>query len=256
MPRPDLVSLIARRPRLTLAVAVGLAMATGALIQGLPRAAVPLKLTPVVQAVLTDPGSPTLGPASADVLIVVFTDYQCAICKLTDPALQRLLARDPKVRVIFKDWPVFGAGSHDAARAAIAAHRQGRYLPFHAGLMAARGRFDDDQIRRIAVAAGVDWPRLQADLSARSADLDAQIAGHAAQAWSLGLQGTPGYLVGPYLIPGGLDDHQLKLAVRRARKTGGLLGAAVEGGPQVRGGEAMPWDGRAEPPSPALRRAG
>ena len=168
----------------------------------------------------------------------------------------RLLARDPKVRVIFKDWPVFGAGSHAAARAAIAAHRQGRYLAFHAALMEARGRLNDDRIRKIATSVSVDGPRLQADLAARSAELDAQIARHASQAWSLGLQGTPGYLVGPYLIPGGLDDHQLKVAVRRARKTGGLLGAAVEGGPQVRGGEAMPWDGRAEPPSPALRRAG
>ncbi len=256
MPRPGLVTLIARRPRLTLAAAVGIALAASAMLQRLPPAATPLRLTPVVRAVLTDPGSPSVGPASADVVIVIFTDYQCPICKTTDPALMRLISRDPKVRVIFKDWPVFGVRSHAAARAAIAAHRQGRYLAFHAALMESRGRFDDDHIRRIGIASGVDWPRLQADMSARSADLDAQIARHTSQAWSLGLQGTPGYLVGPYLIPGGLDDHHLAQAVRRARKTGGLLGAAVEAGQQLRNGEAMSWDGRAAPPSPALRRAG
>ncbi len=256
MPQPDLVSLIARRPRLTLTVAVVLALAASAMLQRLPPAATPLRLTPVVRAVLTDPGSPSVGPASADVVIVIFTDYQCPICKTTDPALMRLISRDPKVRVIFKDWPVFGVRSHAAARAAIAANRQGRYLALHAALMESRGQLDDDQIRRIAISAGVDWPRLQADMSARSADLDAQIARHTSQAWSLGLQGTPGYLVGPYLIPGGLDDHHLAQAVRRARKTGGLLGAAVEAGQQPRNGEAMSWDGRAAPPSPALRRAG
>ena len=256
MRRPELVSLIARRPRLTLAVAVFLAMAVGAMIQRLPRPAVPLRLTPVVRAVLTDPGSPSVGPLSADVVIVVFTDYQCAICKTTDPALMRLLARDSKVRVIFKDWPVFGAGSHAAARAVIAAHRQGRYLAFHAALMAARGPLNDDRIRQLATSVGVDGPRLQADLAARSAELDSQIAGHASQAWSLGLQGTPGYVVGPYLIPGGLDDHQLKVAVRRARKAGGLLERAVEDSPQARGGEPMPWSGHAAPPSPVLPQEG
>jgi protein-disulfide isomerase len=250
MPRPKLLSLVARRPWLTLAAALGLALMAGALIQRLPRAAVPLQLTPVVRAVLSDRGSPSIGSANADVVIVVFTDYQCPICKTTDPALMRLLARDPKVRVIFKDWPVFGARSHVAARAAIAAHEQGRYLAFHAGLMAARGRFEDDQIRRIALAAGVDWPRLQARVAANATELDAQIAGHATQAWSLGLQGTPGYLVGPYLIPGGLDDHHLAQAVRRARKAGDPFAAALRRGLAATSGDATPWSGHAAPLSP------
>ena len=253
MPRPGLVTLIARRPRLTLAAAVGIALAASAMLQRLPPAATPLRLTPVVRAVLTDPGSPSVGPASADVVIVIFTDYQCPICKTTDPALMRLISRDPKVRVIFKDWPVFGVRSHAAARAAIAAHRQGRYLAFHAALMESRGQLDDDQIRRIAISAGVDWPRLQADMSARSADLDAQIARHTSQAWSLGLQGTPGYLVGPYLIPGGLDDHHLAQAVRRARKAGDPLGVALKQGLASAARDTTPWSGHAAPPSPVLR---
>lgn len=251
MPRTSLHSLAVRRPWLTLAAAVGLALLAGAVIRRLPPPAVPLQLTPVVRSVLTDRGSPSIGSAAADVVVVVFTDYQCPICKMTDPALMRLLARDPKVRVIFKDWPVFGARSHAAARAAIAAHRQGRYPAFHAGLMAARGRFDDDQIRRIALAAGVDWPRLQTDIAANSPDLDAQIAGHAIQAWSLGLQVTPGYLVGPNLIVGGLDDRHLAQAVRRARRAGDPFAAALSRGlAATTPGDRASWSGHVGLPSP------
>ncbi|WP_309605937.1 DsbA family protein [Phenylobacterium sp.] len=217
---PGQASIAARRPRLTLALAavVGLTASFG--LQQLPRTGVKLRLTPVVQAVLNDPGSPRVGPAAASVTVVIFTDYQCTICKATDPALERLLASDADVRVIFKDWPVFGPVSRTAARAALAADRQGRYLAFHRGLMSARGRLDADQIRRIAIAAGVDWPRLVADEAEGSARLDAQLARHAMQAWSLGAEGTPAYLVGPYLLMGGLNDRRLAHAVREARRAG------------------------------------
>ena len=211
---------ISRRPLLTLVIALGLGLAASAWLQRLPAADQRLTLTPVVRTALNDLGSPAFGPSDADVVIVVFTDYQCPICKVTDPALQRLMARDPKVRVIFKDWPVFGARSHAAARAALAAQRQGRYRALHAALMASNVRPDPVPLRRVAEAAGVDWTRLQADLAAHSAEIDAQISRHAVQAWSLGLQGTPGYLVGPYLILGGLDDRKLAQSVRRARQAG------------------------------------
>jgi protein-disulfide isomerase len=211
------ISLVARHPRLTLALAILTGVAATAALQLAPRPARPLTRTPVVEAVLTDPGSPRVGDADADVTIVVFTDYQCPICKATDPALERLIAADPHVRVIFKDWPIFGPRSRAAARAALAADRQGRYLAFHNALMATRVRLDDAAIQRIGVAAGVDWPRLQADAAAAGPDLDRQLARQANQAWSLGLRGTPAYLIGPYLIEGGLDARHLAQAVRRAR---------------------------------------
>jgi protein-disulfide isomerase len=211
------ISIVTRHPRLSLALAILTGVAASLALQLAARPARPLTRTPVVEAVLTDPGSPRIGPPDADVTVVVFTDYQCPICKATDPALERLIAADPHVRVIFKDWPIFGPPSRAAARAALAADRQGRYLAFHSALMAARVRLDEAAIRRIGVAAGVDWPRLEADAASAGPDLDRQLDRHASQAWSLGLQGTPAYLVGPYLIEGGLDARHLAQAVRRAR---------------------------------------
>jgi protein-disulfide isomerase len=208
--------------RLTLALAILLGVGVTVALQFSPRAAKMVTRTPVVDAVLSDPGSPSVGAAAPDVTIVVFTDYQCPICKATDPALEQLIAKDPHVRVIFKDWPIFGAASQAAARAAIAADRQGKYLAFHRALMASRVKLDNEQIRRIGMASGVDWPRLELDAASHSAKVKQQLARHAMQAWSLGFEGTPAYLVGPYLIEGGLDQGHLAQAVKRARAAGAL----------------------------------
>ncbi len=213
-------SLAARRPRLTLAIAalVGVGISRG--LSNLPHDAKRLSLTPVVQAVLTDPGSPSAGSREPDVTIVVFTDYQCPVCRADDPALERLLQHDPKVRVIFKDWPIFGARSKLAARAVLAADRQGRYLALHRSLMTTRLPLNAASIQQIALRAGLDGPRLVADELTDAAHINTQLGRQATQAWSLGLQGTPGYLVGPYLYEGGLDDSHLAQAVARARKSG------------------------------------
>jgi len=170
--------------------------------------------------VLTDRGSPAAGAATPDVTVVVFTDVQCPVCKTTDPALTRLLAVDPNVRVVWKDWPIRGPMSDLAARTALAGHRQGLYAPVHDALMAARGQLTPARIEDIAVRAGVDRAQLTADLRDHAREIDAQLSDHKLQAFSLGLQGTPAYLVGPYLIQGGLDDRALAGAVARARRAG------------------------------------
>jgi protein-disulfide isomerase len=206
--------------RLSLALAVAAGLAGYLLLHNGPPPDQRLELTPVVAQVLGDPGSPVSGPAAADVTVVIFTDYQCPVCKRTDPALGRFLAKDPKVRVVWKDWPIRGPASDLAARTALAADRQGRYLQVHDALMAARGQLTAPRIADIAARAGADPQRLAADLQADARAIDAQVSRHKLQAFSLGLQGTPAYLVGPYLIQGGLDDRALAAAVRRARRAG------------------------------------
>lgn len=206
--------------RLSLAFAVAAGLVAYAWLQWSPPAGQRLQLTPVVADVLNDPGSPAAGPAAAQVTVVIFTDYQCAVCKRTDPALTRLLAANSDVRVIWKDWPIRGPHSDLAARTALAAHRQGRYREVHDALMAARGPLTAPRIADIAAQAGADPIRLAADLRSDARAIDAQLGRHRRQAFSLGLQGTPAYLVGPELIQGGLDDRDLAGAVRRARRTG------------------------------------
>jgi len=210
-------SLAARWPRLTLAVVVGLGLLATVVLQNLPppdhRS---VGRTPVVQAVLSDPETPAVGPSGAPVTVVVFTDVQCPICRASEPALQRLIRSNPRVRVLFKDWPVLGPASRLAARYALAAQRQGRYHELHRALMQSPPPETPDAVEQIARRAGVDWPRLVADLERDGARIDAQLDRQGFQAWTLGLVGTPDYLVGTDLYQGGLDDRALARAVKRA----------------------------------------
>jgi protein-disulfide isomerase len=215
-----MASSLTRRPPLSLVIALAAGLAVSWGLRWLPDDGRRLTRTPVVESVLADPGSPASGAARPDVTVVVFTDYQCPICKRTDPALSRLVAKDPRVRVIWKDWAIRGEASQAAARTALAAHFQGRYAEVHAALMAARGALTPERIAAIAKDAGADPARLAADRAAHARQIDEQLARHGQQAFGLGLAGTPAYLVGPYLLEGGLDDRRLAHAVKRARRAG------------------------------------
>ncbi|MDZ4374182.1 MAG: DsbA family protein, partial [Phenylobacterium sp.] len=186
-----------RRPKLSLAFALAVGFLLSLALRALPPDGRLLTRTPVVAAVLDDPGSPRSGTARPDVVVVVFTDYECVVCKRTDPALRRLLAEDTGVQIVWKDWPIRGETSTFAARVALAAHRQGRYDAVHDALMAARGAMTRARVLDVAVAAGADGTRLAADLDAHADALDRQIGRHNAQAFGLGLQGTPSYVIGP-----------------------------------------------------------
>jgi protein-disulfide isomerase len=201
---------------LALSVLAGLTASEVVHLRGPPRQR--LEATPVVLQVLGDAGSPRLGAADADVTVVVFTDYQCPICRATTPDLERTLDHDRRVRVIYKDWPVFGDGSRLAARTALAAARQGRYAQVHAALMRAPVPLNADRIRTAVVSAGADWSRIEAELEANGEAFDRQLRRQAWQAWSLGLEGTPAYLVGPFLMKGGVKQAALERAIRAARR--------------------------------------
>ena len=165
-----------------------------------------------------DPVAPAIAPQGQDVTVVVFSDYQCPFCRKLHPSLEALMREDPKVKLVFRDWPVFGAASTEAAQAAIASKWQGKHAAFNDALMTMTGKLTSDSIRAAADKAGVDWAKLQADLTAHKAEIDAVLDRNSRYAAMLGLQGTPGMLIGPYLIPGGIDLRGLREAVALARR--------------------------------------
>lgn len=171
-----------------------------------------------VNAILHDPDAPTFGNPDGDVTIVAFLDYNCPFCKKSAPDLARVVQEDGRIRLVYKDWPVLSAASVYGAQLALAAQYQGRYESVHTALMAIPGRRIDEQTMLKAVAAsGVDLDRLMADLKAHIADIGALLKRNAAQADSLGLSGTPTYLVGP-LLASTLDHASFKRAVAEARR--------------------------------------
>ena len=164
-----------------------------------------------------DPVAPTIAPQGHDVTVVVFADYQCPFCRKLHPTLETLIEEDPKVKVVFRDWPVFGAGSEEAARAAIASTWQDKHAAFNDAMMTMPGRVTSESIRAAADKAGVDWAKLEADLAAHEDEIEGALRRNAQYAAMLGLQGTPAMLVGPYLIPGAIGVAGLREAVTLAR---------------------------------------
>lgn len=197
-----------------LAAAVSLTFAAGqASAQAHP-------ITPAAaRALAANPGVPPAGDAKGSVTVIEFMDYNCPYCRKLAPELQGLMKSDPKVRVLYKDWPIFGGVSVYAAKVALAAARQGKYLQVHDALIGSRGRLgSEQQVRELAGQAGADLARLDRDLKAHGPQIDALLKRNNQEAESLGFEGTPGLVVGTQLVFGGMPEAQLEQLVIQARR--------------------------------------
>jgi protein-disulfide isomerase len=180
------------------------------------RAAAKSTLAEKRNEVLNDPDSPVAGNPQGDVAIVEFFDYRCPYCKQMEPSLAQMLKDDPKLRIVYKELPILGPDSVVAAHAALAAHKQGKYEPFHNALMRTRGTLDEATVMKIAAEAGLDITRLKADM--RDPAIDQIIAKNLQLARALTITGTPGFVIGNQLVPGAVDLPTLKTLVAEARK--------------------------------------
>ena len=116
-----------------------------------------------------DPRDPAFGPADAKVTVIEFFDFRCPGCKAVTPDFLRLMRAHPEVRFVFKDWPILDRQgepiSQLAARAALAAHQQGKYLAVYEALLR-EPALDETAIQRILAANGVDLARAEAVINA------------------------------------------------------------------------------------------
>ena len=87
-----------------------------------------------------DGGDPEIGPSDAAITIYEFSDYNCGYCKRIFIDLQAVLAEQPDVRLVVKEFPILAETSVLAAKAAVAAQRQGKFRQFHIAMMTWRGR--------------------------------------------------------------------------------------------------------------------
>lgn len=170
---------------------------------------------PAVRAILADRSPPSIGPASADLTMQVFTDYRCPACRRADPAMHRAVADDGRVRLVYRDWPIFGDASRRAAHVALASGS--RYPAVHRALMAEPRALTDAVLRDAVTAAGGDPDRLPGDWAKHRAAIDARLAANARAAATLGLRGTPAYLVGPLIVTGAMDEGGFARAFAAAR---------------------------------------
>lgn len=154
-------------------------------------------------------GNAWIGNPRGDVTLVEYYDYNCGYCRASLPTIEKLVAADKNLRVVFKELPVLADSSRTAARASLAAAAQGKFKAFHDTLYAA-GPVSDATIAQAARAAGIDLTRIPADA-------DTVLRENMTVAAKLGVTGTPAWVVGDQLLSGALPLDRLQEAVAKAR---------------------------------------
>lgn len=169
------------------------------------------------ESVLRDPEVPAIGNPQGDLTIVEYFDYQCPYCKKVAPELAKIAKEDGKLRIVLKDWPIFGGVSQYAAKMVLAAKYQDKYQEAHAALIGATTKLSEEIVRKVLEDAGVDADRAAKDMETHQTAIEALLARNNEQAEAFGFQGTPAFIIGTFRVPGVLNSAGFKQAIADAR---------------------------------------
>ena len=163
------------------------------------------------QVRLPFPGA-VLGNPNGSKVLVKFTDYGCTYCRQSIAETDRMVAEDPELKIVVREWPIFD-GSEAAARMALAAAKQGKYSAFYHAMFE-QGPPSDATIARAAQIAGLDMAAAQAFIA--SDEATAEIANTMVLARTLGFSGTPSWVAGDQVIEGLVPAERLAEALDAA----------------------------------------
>lgn len=161
------------------------------------------------------PFSPTAGNPDGNVTVVEFFDYQCGYCKRVIGSFLNTVEQDGNIRVVFKEFPILGPASRHAAEAALASKMQGKYFEFHRALMELKTGLNPHSVLAVAKSVGLDVDRLEKDM--KSAQVQNEIEHNFELAESLGIRGTPAFVIGDRLVPGAIGAAAMKTMIAEAR---------------------------------------
>ena len=153
------------------------------------------------------------GAEKPEVVLVEFYDYACPYCKASNPHVDRLLKEKPGLRVVYRELPILGDNSIEAARLSLAASKAGRFRQFHDALYAA-GRPAPDTNAAAARVANI------APTPAQDPAIEAELKRNFEMAGRLGATGTPLFVVGDRVLNGAVGYDALKQAIEAASKKG------------------------------------
>ena len=169
--------------------------------------------------IFNSPRGVVLGNKDGDVTFVEFFDYNCGYCKRAMTDMLDLMKSDSKLKVVLKEFPVLSQGSVEAAQVAVAVRMQDpggkKYLDFHQRLLGGRGQADKARAIAAAKEAGLDVARIEKDLA--SPEVRATIEENFKLAESMGMNGTPSYVIGKQVVIGavGLEGLKEKIGIAR-----------------------------------------
>jgi protein-disulfide isomerase len=166
------------------------------------------------------PNAALAGNPDGDITVVEFFDYNCGYCKRGFADVAKLVAADPKVRVVFKEFPILSKDSEDAARVALAARKQGKYWEVHRALLESKAKITEAVALQAAEKLGLNMDQLKTDKE--SAEVKGEITRVQELAKKMNINGTPHFLVGDEAIGGAPENlfDMLTEKVAALRKTG------------------------------------
>ena len=171
-------------------------------------------------ALFNSPRQVVLGNPQGDVTFVEFFDYNCGYCKRALNDMVELMGKDPKLKVVLKEFPVLGPGSVEAAQVAVAVRMQDKtgkkYFEFHQKLLSGRGQVDKAKALATAKEIGLDMARLDKDL--KSEEVAKTLEESMKLAEALGLNGTPSYVIGNDVVIGAVGQAALNQKIQAARQ--------------------------------------
>ena len=174
------------------------------------------------EALFASPRQVVLGNPDGNVTFVEFFDYNCGYCKRAMDDMLTLMKNDPKLKIVLKEFPVLGPGSVEAAQVAIAVHMQDKsgkkYLEFHQKLLGGRGQADKARALAVAKEVGMDMKRIDTDMAGDEIKVSLEESLKLGE--TLGLNGTPSYIIGADVVIGavGLDALRSKVSTARCGK--------------------------------------
>lgn len=165
-----------------------------------------------------DKESPQYAPKDYDVSVVEFYDYNCGYCKKAQATVEQLIKSDSKVRVIFKEFPILGEPSVEMAKVSIAVNisAPASFKKFHDALMKSHEKGKAGALK-VAKSIGLDTKKIESTLSSQKDKIDQIIQTDITLGSEIGINGTPGFVIGEELIPGALDIEEFKKKIEQER---------------------------------------
>ncbi len=162
--------------------------------------------------------SAVLGNPKGDVTLIEFVDYNCGYCRRAYKDTQSLIQADPKLRIVFREFPVLGPDSLEVAQISAQLHTHPKFAEFHGALFQKQGKIGKKEAIEVAKSLGIKTDDLEANM--RSKDVVDRIEESHKLAASLNIGGTPTYVIGGEVIPGAVGAAALKKRIENMRQCG------------------------------------
>lgn len=177
-------------------------------------------LTLNADVIFNSPNQGVIGNVDGDVTVVEFFDYNCSFCQRAMEDMNALLSGDSNLKFVMKELPILSEGSVEASRISTAVYRlyPNKYGEFHNTLLASPGQKDGNRALRVAQTMDMDINALNEE--AQKNDVLGAFREANDLANSLGINGTPSYVIGDEVLFGALGRDVLAQKIENVRKCG------------------------------------